>query len=292
MAPVRAASMGSPRLVLLAVGLAATAASAQTGDDRGDDQVRTETVTTRGEFPRIHLIANGFVDLAELRVAPPAIGFELGATYAPTSWLDLGLGARFGNSIGLMLLVDAHLPWRPDVLVRPFLQVRGLAHFASAGYGGGAWAGAELELGPGRLKLGPAAALYAPVEGYLPYALEVAIGYELDLLRPAADTEVRTERVVIREKMVEAPARKAATILKGRLVDLDDKPINGVVRVQGKAYDASNSFELELPAGDYRAWPSGSSGAPERWRRLRRSPSAPGSRPRGRGAARHRARRP
>jgi outer membrane protein OmpA-like peptidoglycan-associated protein len=149
-----------------------------------------------------------------------------------------------------MVLVDAHLPWRPDALVRPFLQLRGLAHFATSGYGGAAWAGAELELGPGRLKLGPAVALYAPVERYLPYAIEVVFGYELDLLRPAADTEVRTERVVIREKVVVAPP-KAATVLKGRLVDLDDKPVNGVVRVQGKAYDASNSFELELPAGDY-----------------------------------------
>lgn len=226
--------------------------------DDAAEVTRTEKVTTRGEFPRIHLLANGFVDLSPLTLTPvpgrPApqaqVGFELGATYAPTSWLDLGIGANFGSSIGLMALVDAHLPWRPDSLVRAFVQLRGLAQFASAGYGGGAWAGVEIELGPGRLKLGPAGYVFTAAPGYVPYSLVLAGGYELDLLRPATDTEVRSERVVIREKVVVAPPRPP-TVLKGRLVDLDDRPVNGVIRVKGKAYDASNSFELELPAGDY-----------------------------------------
>ncbi|MDX2015400.1 MAG: OmpA family protein [Myxococcaceae bacterium] len=241
------------RGLLVLWALMALTVRAEDESDADEGQVtRSQTVTTRAEFPRIHLLANGFVDLAGLGETPRRlnVGFELGATYAPTAWLDLGLGANFGNSIGLMALVDAHLPWRPDSLVRAFIQLRGLAQFASAGYGGGAWAGVEVELGPGRLKAGPAGYVFAPSQGFVPYSVVVALGYELDLLRPATDTEVRTERVVVREKVVVAPP-KALTVLKGRLVDLDDRPVNGVVRIKGKEYEASNSFELELPAGDY-----------------------------------------
>jgi outer membrane protein OmpA-like peptidoglycan-associated protein len=234
-------------LALLVLVLASANASAQDAEERseGSTETRTETVSTRGEFPRIHLFASGFGD-----VLSRTIGFELGATYAPLNWLDLGLGANFGNSIGLMLLADLHLPWKPDSLVRGFIQLRGLAQF-TAGFGGGAWAGVEIELGPGRLKAGPAGYLLgASSPDFVPYAVVVSIGYELDLLRPAADTEVRTERVVVREKVIVAPEKKP-TILKGRLLDLEDKPVNGVLRVRGKDYEASSSVELELPAGDY-----------------------------------------
>lgn len=229
---------------LCALTVASAPARAEDGRDEEAAEVsRSESVSTRAEFPKIHLLGNAFVDIPSRQV-----GFELGVTYAPTSWLDVGLGANFGSSIGLMALVDGHLPWTSGSLFRPFLQLRGLAQFASAGFGGGAWLGAEVELGPGRLKAGPAAYGFAPRPGFYDYAVLVVLGYELDLLRPATDT-VERERVIIRERVVEPKA--PPTVLKGKLVDLDDKPVNGVVRVQGKAYEASNTFELELLPGDY-----------------------------------------
>lgn len=51
--------------------------------------------------------------------------------------------------------------------------------------------------------------------------------------------------------------RPAATMLRARLVDLEDKPVNGTLRFpklggKERVYDASPSVEIELQAGEYR----------------------------------------
>jgi outer membrane protein OmpA-like peptidoglycan-associated protein len=213
------------------------------------DAEATEVSTSKPEsaspgHPTFHLAGVGAFDAWSKQ-----FGLELGATYSPLSFFDLGLGVSFGSSIGLLILAELHLPWHADSLFRAFGQVRGALHFQSGGYGGGLWAGASLELGPGRIKLGPALEVFAPRAGYFPVAVLVVGGYEFDLVRPATVEQV-TERVVERPVTVEK-TKSGATVLRGRLLDLDDKPINGTVRLRGRSYEASPDFEMEPEPGEY-----------------------------------------
>ena len=229
---------------LLALTLLATAAFAQ---DDGDAPTVTTAKSVELGYPTIHLVA-----LGEFDGFSKQFGFELGATYSPLALLDVGLGASFGNSIGLLLLAELHMPWRQDSLFRAFGQARGSLHFQSGGYGGGLWAGASIELGPGRIKLGPAAEFFGARAGYYSVALMAIGGYELDLTRPSSVERI-TERIIerpVQTKVVEK-TKTNATLFRGRLLNLDDKPLNGTVRVRGRTYEASPSFEMEPEPGEY-----------------------------------------
>lgn len=131
------------------------------------------------DLPNFHLGAAGVLDGVARRA-----GAELSATYDVSRNVDLGLGVSLGESIGLLTLAQFHLLSPHEALFRPFVQLRGEFHPASGGYGGGAWAGAELELGMGRLKAGPAVVVFAPKAGYHSYAVLAIAGFEIDLPSP------------------------------------------------------------------------------------------------------------
>jgi outer membrane protein OmpA-like peptidoglycan-associated protein len=215
-----------------------------------DDIEEPEVSTTEAvslAWPTIHLVGLGEFDGFSKQV-----GFEVGVTYSPHSLFDFGLGASLGSSIGLLVLAELHMPWQQDSLFRAFGQGRGAFHFQTGGYGGGLWAGASIELGPGRIKLGPAVELFAARAGFYPVALMVVGGYEIDLTRPSTVERV-TERIIERpgQTRVVEKTKVNPTVFRGRLLNLDDKPVNGTVRIRGKSYEASPDFELEPEPGEY-----------------------------------------
>jgi hypothetical protein len=128
------------------------------------------------DLGRFHLIGAGAYDIPSQQVAA-----EVDGTYSVSRYVDLGLGVSLGTSVGGVVLVDLHPSWEPAVRIRPFAQIRGVAHPSSGGYGGGFWVGARLECGPGRLEFGPAAEFFIPRAGYYPNAVMVMVGYEFDL---------------------------------------------------------------------------------------------------------------
>lgn len=243
------------RGLLMVTCLAAAAAGAQ-DDDTTKTTVLETTKGTEGAFPRIHLFAIGAFDFVARQTMP-----ELGASYAVANLVDLGLTLTLGSSVGVHALIDVHTGWYPDTLFRPFVQLRGSAYIASRGYGGTLWAGATADLGPGRIKFGPAAAVFAESPGYFPYAVMAMVGYELDLLRPATNT---VERTVIKETTAvpvvveqKVEQKAATTLLRARLVDVDDRPVNGTLRFpklngRERTYEASPQVEIELEPGEYR----------------------------------------
>ena len=216
-------------------------------DDEGESPATTTTKSVELGYPTVHLA--GLVDFDAFS---KQVGFELGATYSPAALIDLGLGASFGSSIGLLVLVELHMPWKQDSVFRAFGQGRGAFHFQSGGYGGGVWAGASLELGPGRIKLGPSVEGFAARPGYYSVALMVVGGYEFDFTRPSTLERV-TERVIERpvQTRVVEKTKTNPTLFRGRILNLDDKPLNGTVRIRGRTYEASPSFEMEPEPGEY-----------------------------------------
>jgi outer membrane protein OmpA-like peptidoglycan-associated protein len=235
--------------------LALALASPSRAEDRsGGTMVTTESLTTSDDdYPRIHLAASGVVDAVSQQV-----GAEQTASYGVARSVDIGMGVSLGQSIGLFGLAQLHPQWASGSLFRPFVQLRGELHIASGGFGGGAWGGVLMELGPGRLKAGPAGLIFTPRAGYHQYAAMGLVGYELDLLRPATSTVERTERVVVREveRSTEPapkprPAVAATATLTGRLLDADGKPVNGIIRVPAldRTYEASPEFDIDLPPG-------------------------------------------
>ncbi len=229
--------------------LAASSSFAQEESEPPPPPAPETTKSVSLGYPTIHLFALGAFDGWSRQ-----FGFEVGATYSPHGLVDLGLGASFGASIGLLVLLELHMPWHQDSLFRVFGQGRGAFHFQSGGYGGGLWAGASLEAGPGRLKLGPAAEFFTQRDGYHSIALMVIGGYELDLTRPSPVERV-TERIIERERPVEPRSvektRVNPTVFRGRILNLDDKPLNGTVRIKGRTYEASPGFEMEPEPGEY-----------------------------------------
>lgn len=238
----------------LTLGLALALATTAQAEEPDGEVEASRTTTTGVEFPRIHLAATGGYDFIGNSVVP-----EFGASFGATRFLDLGAAVTLGTSVAAHLVVGLHTNWSEDVLLRPFVQLRGTASFGSMGFGGGAWAGAQVELGPGRLKLGPAAYWLTAGPGYRSLSVLALLGYELDLLRPATKT---VERVVVKETTrvetpppLPAPARP--TLLRAKLVDLDDRAVNGTLRFANlggreRLYDAAPSVEVELPPGEYR----------------------------------------
>jgi hypothetical protein len=167
----------SALLVLLAVGLASSALAQELAPAPEGAVAQPGPPPAREPLPYLHLGAAGVVDVMARRA-----GAELSATYDVSRYVDLGLGVSLGESIGLLTLAQFHAGLPHETLFRPFVQLRGQFHFSSGGYGGGAWAGVELELGSGRVKAGPALIAFAPRAGYHSYALLAVVGFELDLL--------------------------------------------------------------------------------------------------------------
>ena len=131
--------------------------------------------------PRDHLHAQAALSVPVVHLG---LGGEVGLAYSVTSILDVGLAAIVGRSLGVQLGLTLHgslarergwhLFAQPRVL---YLPGSGLPLFA-----GGAWLGATLALGPGRLMAGPAGELYRPVAGFEPWDIFMLLGYELDVL--------------------------------------------------------------------------------------------------------------
>ena len=234
---------------VLAVGLCAFGALAN------EAPVGTEAEAEPGtsvEFPRVHLMAAGGYDFISKQIAP-----EVGASYGLAPFLDLGLSLTLGTSIAMHLALDLHSSWHTQSLFRPFGQLRGTASFGALGFGGGLWAGAEVELGPGRIKVGPAVYALTARRGYYAFAVLAMAGYELDLLRPAPATIVERTTVVEKTTVVETRPADRPTLLRARLVDLDDKPVSGTLRFprlagRQRTYEAAPSAEIELAPGEYR----------------------------------------
>ncbi|HZN91627.1 MAG TPA: OmpA family protein [Myxococcales bacterium] len=184
----------------------------------------------------VKVTATGFGDVVGRR-----IGAELGGNAGLMPWVDLGLAATLGPKVGGRLTVSLHTP-RPVSGLSPFLQLRGVLNPVpeGLGVGGGAWLGGALELGPGRLLLGLAGEYVIGPPQYLPLGVWILGGYEFDLMRP------------------ERPAGTGLALLRGRVMDVDEKPVNAVVTFPGapgplgtKKFDASPTFEARLPSGEH-----------------------------------------
>ncbi|MBL8952071.1 MAG: OmpA family protein [Myxococcaceae bacterium] len=173
-----------------------------------------------------------------------SVGGEVRVSYSLSRIFDAGLGVNIGASPGLLLTGRFHTPWQPDARVRPFGQLRAVAHPATQGFGAGLYGGAMVELGPGRLEAGLVGHVYLPVAGLLPYAVFAQVGYELDVL--GARERVETTRDVV-----------GRTAIRGRLHDLDDAPLGRAeVRITGGALPAAltasgSEFAFDLEPGDY-----------------------------------------
>jgi hypothetical protein len=165
--------------VLLALGLASSALAQEPASAPEVSATVPEPSPAAEHFPYLHVGAAGVVDVVAHRA-----GAELSATYDVSRYVDLGLGVSLGESVGILTLAQFHIGLPREALFRPFAQLRGQFHISSRGYGGGAWAGVEMELGAGRIKAGPAFIAFAPRPGYHSYAVLAVVGFELDLLGP------------------------------------------------------------------------------------------------------------
>jgi outer membrane protein OmpA-like peptidoglycan-associated protein len=181
----------------------------------------------------VKVTATGFGDVIGRR-----IGAELGGSVGVIPWVDVGLAATLGPKVGGRLTASLHTP-RPASGLSPFLQLRGILNPVpeGLGLGAGACVGGALEAGPGRLMLGLAGEFVAGPPEYLPVGVWILGGYEFDLLRS------------------ERPGGMA--LLRGRVMDMDEKPVNAVVTFPGapaplgeKKFDASPTFEAKLPPGE------------------------------------------
>jgi hypothetical protein len=174
-------SLSSGGLVtLIALGLASPVLAQDEAAAPESSVTQSSAQPPQGTYrPNVHLGTSGVLDVVARRA-----GVELSATYDVTRYADLGLGVSLGESIGILLLAQFHFGLPSETLVRPFVQVRGEFHITSRGYGGGMWAGVELELGNGRFKAGPALLAFAPRSGYHSYAVLGVAGFELDLPSP------------------------------------------------------------------------------------------------------------
>ncbi|MBI3183314.1 MAG: OmpA family protein [Myxococcales bacterium] len=164
------------RTAALAATLCPCLALAQGGDSNGS------------QHARLHLSAAGFGSLLA-RYA----GAEVGASWAPASFVEVGATANLGRYVGGRLTVGLH-PSEPFAAgLRPLLQLRGVLHpvEGGAGIGGGALVGGSLEAGPGRLIGGVLGEFFSGPAAYTPFALHALAGYELDLLKPTRVVEVR-----------------------------------------------------------------------------------------------------
>jgi outer membrane protein OmpA-like peptidoglycan-associated protein len=182
-------------------------------------------------------------------------GGELGASYTVIPHLDLGATAVLGSNIGIRATGMLHPVRGADI--QPFVQLRAIVNPVSGGLGagGGAWGGASMELGPGRALVGLMGEAYHGPSSFYPYAILAAAGYEFDPFRPVQ----QVVQIISVNSAPPPPPAPTEAIFKGRVTDLDDKPLQGSLRFTGvgpelsKPYDASPSFEVHLPPGEYHA---------------------------------------
>lgn len=140
------------------------------------------------------------------------LGFELGGTYSLNRYLDLGLGGQFGDKVGLRVLGNLH-PLRTET-VNPFVQLRGIVHPVPGdnGYGAGLWFGATVEVGPGRVQVGPAFEAYtSPNSRYTNTAMLGIVGYEFDFWKEKKTAAAVTPAVVVEPESVPEPTAKPPT---------------------------------------------------------------------------------
>jgi hypothetical protein len=92
---------------------------------------------------------------------------------------DLGLGVGIGPVPSLQVIASARLGAVGPVI--PLARLRGLVFLSrpTLSWGGGAWLGVAVPIGPGRLTLGALAELYRPTPGYTAHSLGASGGYEL-----------------------------------------------------------------------------------------------------------------
>jgi outer membrane protein OmpA-like peptidoglycan-associated protein len=251
-------------LSLLALGLPA---DAPTAEGSSPEETTTTTTTQNGAGnepePEPHYFAISADFFGEF--VGKAIGGEVRASVALASIFDVGAGVSIGSSPGILITGRVHLPYSTDRRLRPFLQARAAIHPVSKGYGGGLFGGLLIEAGPGRLELGAAAHLYAPVAGYLPYAVFAMGGYEFDVYPGGghvAYARLMTERketITIKEKTTVRETVKeivGATLIRGKVHDLDDKPVTGNIKLTGGDLPSAISttaseFSFPVTPGDY-----------------------------------------
>jgi hypothetical protein len=108
-------------------------------------------------------------------------GAEVGAAFALTRMWDVGLAASLGQRVGLRASVTLH-PAQSDFPLRPVAALRAVVHPLPGGaaLGGGLFAGATYELGPGRVVAGIIGEAYRVPVDFAPYALLISAGYQLD----------------------------------------------------------------------------------------------------------------
>ncbi len=131
------------------------------------------------EDGRLSVYGAGFAQLLAR-----GFGAEVGAGWAVGRQLTLGLAVTAGAGFG----AQASVRYVPVTFgggrVNPFLQVRAGATFLPSGpvFGWGAWLGAGVRLGPGRVLGGVAGELYTAPNGYMPGSVFGLLGYELTFL--------------------------------------------------------------------------------------------------------------
>ncbi|MBI3182652.1 MAG: OmpA family protein [Myxococcales bacterium] len=216
----------------------------------GDDSLEaSETIVEHPPAP-LHLKASVVGD-----PFVRATGAEVEGSFSALPNLDVGAAATLGQAVGARLTVKLHPSSPLGAGIRPFLQLRGIFHPVNGGFGtgGGAWLGATVEAGPGRVIAGAIGELYAGPAGYVPYSLMMGAGYELDFLRPPPFKRAAVSRRVERQEQ----SRPTASTLRGKVTDLEDKPLQGVVRIPGlggsgeRVYEAAPEYEVVLAPGDY-----------------------------------------
>jgi hypothetical protein len=122
--------------------------------------------------------AAALVDFVSLQA-----GGELRLTYALGPFAEVGAAVVLGDSMGGRVLVGLQPRRGRSWSIRPALELRGALHLVTRKVvpGGGAWLGANLEAGPGRLRPGVTVEGYAAPAGYYTYAVLLSIGYAVDL---------------------------------------------------------------------------------------------------------------
>jgi hypothetical protein len=122
--------------------------------------------------------------LGSAQVLEPGFGAEVSVGVAVHPWLDLSAAAVLGPHVGAQIALRAHLAATERMwAVQPFLEGRFVVTPLPGGvaWGGGAFGGARLRLGPGWVQAGLAVEGYRAPLGYQPFALLALAGYQAEL---------------------------------------------------------------------------------------------------------------
>jgi hypothetical protein len=110
-------------------------------------------------------------------------GGEVRAAAALGRWLALGAAAVLGRQVGARATLELHPPREDGRRWSWAVEARLVIHplDSKIALGGGAWGGATLEAGPGRVRAGAAVEGFSAPSPYRPYAVLGTLGYEFDL---------------------------------------------------------------------------------------------------------------